>query len=129
MASSIHVTIQDEYGGVYTLDSYRIDFGDVMLGDISQKRRVIVHNTNRAAIDIEIECIAHPTGQVGSPADTYEVARLDLDSEGPFASNKVVIGAMSPNESVDLWIKWPIGIESLPGWGVFALEATGQVNL
>ena len=126
---SIHFEIEDEYGQVYDLDTYRIDFGDVQMGDISQRRRVILKNSPRAAANVELECVAHPTGQVGTPEDTYEAARLDESSEGPFTSNKLTIGHMSPNESKEIWIKWPISAESLPGWGVFALKATGTVNL
>ena len=127
--ASIHPTIEDTYGNIYSLDDYRIDFGDVQLGDISQRRKVIIHNTNRSAIDVEIECVAHPTGQVGSAVDTYDAAKLSFDEEGPFVSNKITIGAMSPSEAKDLWIFWPISIDALPGWGVFALQVTGQVNL
>jgi len=129
MTTSIHVIVEDQDGNQYSLDDYRIDFGDVQMGDITQRRKVIIHNTNRQATEVEVECIAHPTGQVGSPQDTYEAARLAFDQEGPFTSNKITIGTMSPNATQDLWIYWPISEESLPGWGVFALKVTGKVNL
>lgn len=126
---SIHIVIEDSDGNVYSLDDYRLDFGDVQMGDLTQRRRVIIHNTNRASTDIVITCVAHPTGQVGSPTDTYNAAKLSFDSEGPFTSNTVTIAAMSPGEAKDLWMLWPIPLDALPGWGVFALQITGKVDL
>ena len=127
--TSIHVIVEDSDGNRYTLDDYRIDFGDVEMGDLSQRRKVTIHNTSRSATDVNVKCVAHPTGQVGSPADTYEAAKLAFDQEGPFISNEIYIGTMSPNQTRDIWIYWPIQLDSLPGWGVFALEVTGVINL
>jgi len=127
--TSIHITVEDEDGNRYSLDDYRLDFGDVPMGDLSQRRMVILHNTARQATNITIECVAHPTGQVGSAVDTYEAAKLSFDSEGPFTSNILTLGSMSPGEAKDLWILWPIAEDALPGWGVFALRVTGTVNL
>jgi hypothetical protein len=106
-----------------------IDFGDVQMGDMNQRRKVIIHNTQRSATGVLVECVAHPTGQVGSPQDTYEAALLSFDSEGPFVSNSLLIGIMSPGEAKEVWVKWPIDMDALPGWGVFALKVTGTVNL
>ena len=129
MTDSIHVIVEDSSGNRYDLDDYRIDFGDVQMGDLTQRKKVIIHNTARQTTDVVIECVAHPTGQVGSAQDTYEAARLAFSSEGPFDSNIITVGTMSPSEAKDLWILWPITTESLPGWGVFALKVTGKVNL
>ena len=127
--TSIHIIVEDEDGNRYDLDNYRLDFGDVQMGDLSQRRKVILHNTSRTATDITITCVAHPTAQVGSAADTYNAAKLSFSSEGPFTSNTLTLGSMSPSEAIDVWMLWPIPVEALPGWGVFALKVTGKVDL
>ena len=124
---SIHVTLIDDVGQVYDLLTYLIDFATLQWGEV-KKIRVRLKNTDRIVTGIEIKFIPHPTAQVGSAEDTYEAALLSDNELGPFVP-VFNIGSMSPNEEKYLWLQWSIPPDALPGWGQYAVQVTGVVDL
>ncbi len=124
---SIHVTLIDNAGGIYNLTTNLINFATLQWGE-TKKIRVILKNTNRITTGIEIKFVAHPTAQVGSAEDTYESALLSDNELGPFVP-VFNVASMSPNEEKHLWLQWSIPPEALPGWGQYAIQITGVVDL
>lgn len=128
---SIEVVFKDpDTGLAYDLTwPNSIPFGKFQLGE-TKKVKVILKNTDAArnCKDVSVEPIMHPTDQVGTAEDTYDACDLSTDEAGPFVK-PLVVGTMPPSGEQDVWIRWVIAPEALPGYGFFALKATGEYDL
>ena len=124
---TIHVTLIDDLDNEYTLLTNLVDFATLQWGE-TKKIRVKLKNTSRATTSIQIKFIPHPTAQVGSAEDTYESALLSDSETGTFVP-VFNIASMSPNEEKFLWLQWSIPMDALPGWGQYAVQVTGVVDL
>lgn len=122
---TINLIIQDEDDVPYDLDTYLIDFGRIRPGEALEKM-VVLKNVGFTIEDLELQCVAHPTSQVGLPESTYEAATLSLSESGTYYE-VLEISSVGPNIETDIWIKWAIPPEALPGSSRFALKARGKV--
>ena len=122
---SVNMTIQDLVGQAYDLSAYLIDFGRILSGE-TKKLKVVLKNVGFSTENIQLECVAHPVEQVGLPQDTYEAATLSL-TEGGTYYDVLVVGTKGPSVETDIWIKWAMPSDVIPGHGKFALKATGKV--
>jgi len=127
---SIAILFKDDVGFEYDLTQPNaIPFNKLQLGE-SKKVKVIVKNQDlgRNLKDVVVTPVAHPTEQLGTAEDTYEVCDLSTVETGPFTS-PLNIGTMGPSAEQDMYIRWTIAPEALPGYGFFALKATGEYDL
>ena len=124
---SIHVILIDDVGAEYDLTSNLINFATLQWGE-TKTIRVKLKNTARITTGIEIKFVAHPTAQVGAAEDTYDAALLSDSETGPFVP-VFNIASMTPNQEKYLWLRWSIPPDALPGWGQFAVQVTGVVDL
>lgn len=122
---ALDLQIKDEDGNVYTLLTYLVNFGRLAPG-IVKKVKVILVNVGFTTENIKMECVAHPTSQIGLPENTYEVADLSLDEAGPFL-NVLPVPTMAPNAQVPIWVRWSMPAGVLPGAAQFGLKAEGKV--
>lgn len=117
--------IQDEDDVPYDLLTYLIDFQRIRPGE-TKKVMVVLKNVGFTTEDITLECVAHPTAQINLPEVTYEAATLSL-TEGGTYYEVLDVGTKGPNVETNIWIKWTMPPEALPGGAQFAIKANGKV--
>lgn len=122
---TIELLIQDEDDVPYDLDTYLIDFGKIRAGEV-KKLMVILKNVGFTTEDLELQAVPHPTSQVGLPETTYEAATLSLSESGTYYE-VLEISSVGPDTETEIWIKYSMPPESLPGSARFALKARGKV--
>ena len=129
MTISILYEDPENPGYFYDLTDQPISFGDIQLGESKKMKVQLVNNdANRNLTDVVVSALAHPTEQVGTAEDTYDVTDIGTDETGPF-SNPLSVGTIGPGAKQDLWIRWSIEPEALPGVCFFATKATGEYAL
>lgn len=117
--------IQDEDDVPYDLLTYLIDFQRIRPGE-TKKKMVVLKNVSFTTEDITLQCVAHPTAQINLPEVTYEAATLSL-TEGGTYYEVLDVGTKGADVETDIWIKWTMPPEVLPGGAQFALQANGKV--
>jgi len=127
---SLELVFDDGAGGVYDLTwDGSLYFGKIQLGEVSKAAlRITNPDVNRVCSGILIEAVAHPTDQLGTANDTYLVTEFS-DSESGSYSTTHSIPSLAGGSSVTIWIRWSVPTDALPGFGRFAIKATGVYEL
>lgn len=122
---SLNLVIQDESDVPYSLLTRLIDFLRIRPSE-TLKKMIVLKNVGFTTEDITLQCIAHPTAQVGLPENTYEAATLSLTESGTYYE-KLLVGTKGPDVETNIWIKWAMPPEILPGGAQYAIKARGKV--
>ena len=122
------IVLEDSLGNQYDLSSSLIAFGEVTLTE-EAKVAVILHNIAGEPVEnVQLQCLAHPTAQVGKAQDTYDATEISLDELTGYV--KILdIPYMSTDEKVIIWLRWTIPATAIPGYGQFAIKVTGEMIL
>ena len=101
--SNASFKLLDDSDVAYDLLTYLIDFGRMARG-LVVKRRVRLLNVGFTAQNVELQCVPHPTAQVGLPQDTYQVAALSTSEDGTYVP-VLTLPTLLPNSKTDIWIR------------------------
>jgi len=113
----------------FDLENFLIDFGKLELQASEKVHIIIVNNdVNRNLKNVELNTVAHPTRQTGTAMDTYEACLMSTEEAGTF-TRPLNIGTIGPGAQKDVWLRWTIAQQALPGYGVFAIYGTGEYDL
>lgn len=127
---SVELIFKDPTTGIpYDLLTNPIYFGELQLRE-TKKIKVILKNvdTSRNLLTPVVAAVVHPTAQFGPAENTYDACFMSITESGTF-TNPLILGTMPPAGEQDIWIKWEIANDALPGKGQFAMQVTGEYDL
>lgn len=122
----IGIYFEDALGVRHDLtQGYAIYFGKMQLGAETKVKCYIRNNdAYRPLYGVLITPIAHPTQQLGPAENTYGACTLSTSESGTYTPT-LSLGSVAAGSLTEIWLKWTVASDALPGWGFFALKAEG----
>lgn len=113
----------DDYNDGYNLLSRLLDFGAMRILE-SKTIRVVLKSEGVSSSGVIVRAIRHPSMQIGTPELTYGACTFSLLDGGPFLPI-LDVGYMGASETKDIYVRWTIPDNAIPGYAEFAIKADG----